>query len=159
MTQVRTRTLRPMTIAFIEERGPFGSLPFGRDFERLYAWAKDHKVRPGMRPLAVYLDDPSRTPAEDLRTQIAIPVHGHPHPDHEVDVRTLPPMQVAEAKHHGTAAEYPATYAAIAAWTAEHGLEVAGAPMETYTRPPHEVGGKVVITCKVQVPVRPKAHA
>ena len=159
MPKIRMEQRKPQTIAYIEHTGPYDTLPYADDISRLYAWAKRHRARPGMRPMAVFLDDPASTPPERLRTQVAIPVHGRPLPADGVEVKDLPAMQVVATSHHGPAREYPATYAALAGYARERGLESAGPTIEVYTRKPKGQGAEAVITCRVQVGVRPRAAA
>jgi DNA gyrase inhibitor GyrI len=159
MTRIRTRVRDPLTVAYIEESGPYDSLPWSTDIDRLYAWARKNRARPGMRPMAVYIDDPATTPPARLRTQIAIPLHRAPPPEGAVGVRTLPGTPVVAAKHRGPASAFPATYAALRAYASEHGLEVAGPPTETYTRRPKGTGADAVFTARVEIPVRKRAAA
>jgi effector-binding domain-containing protein len=157
MSRIRIVHRKPLTYAYLEHTGPYGDLPWGEDIARLYAWARTHKARPGMRPMAVYLDDPARADPSKVRTRIAVPVAGEPLPEGGVGVETLPATRVVTTTHHGTSAQYAATYAALDAYAREHGLEASGPCIEVFTRKPKGEGKDAVLTSRVQVPVRPRA--
>ena len=157
MTRIKIHNRKSMTVAYLEHRGPFDQIPFGADYKRLYAWAREHKLRPGMRPMAIYPDNPATTHAERLRARVAIAVHGAAVPDAEVHVEALASMQVAATRHKGPVQDYPQTYARLLKWTDEHGYEWAGAPMETYGGMPK--GEAMSIRSRIEVPVRRRSGA
>lgn len=53
--------------------GPYDGM--GEAFQRVGLWARAHASAVVGPPLAVYLDDPTRTPVEDLRTDVAVPIN------------------------------------------------------------------------------------
>jgi len=100
-------------LAYIEHRGPFDKIPWPEHIERLYGWAKAKKVMPGFYPMAIYRDDPARTPPEDLRSEVGITFKGTAKGDGTVQTRKLPAMKVATVSHKGPGTEFAMTYAML----------------------------------------------
>ena len=156
MAKVKVERTKPMKIAYVEHVGAYGSIPFGRYFERLYGWAKERKVRPGFHPLGIMHDSPKETPPERCRTDVAIPIYGDAAPSGNVKVKDLPAMDVATLSFKGPASEYQAAYDALGAWISEHGYEIAGPCLEVYSKKPQRVGGQTILYAKIEAPVRKK---
>lgn len=89
-------------------------------------------------------------------TQITIPIGKMAESSGKIKVKVLPEMVVAVIKHKGPAEEYNNTYAELLKWVEENGYEVAGAPMEIYTKKPKIGGGKAIIYSEIQFPVKKK---
>lgn len=143
-------------IAYIEYRGPYGSIPFDEYMGKLYAWAKQAKVRPGWVPFAVYTTDPNTTPESENITQVAITIAKEVPASGEVKVRSLPEMDVAAMEHNAPSEEYGRSYAELGKWITDNGYEPAGPPFEIYTKKPKMVDGKMIIYSEIQFPVRRK---
>ena len=94
-----------------------------------------------------------------MRSQVGIPVHGPAVPEGDIHVATFPSMEVAAIRHQGPASQYPKTYAALQAWTDEHGFEWDGPSFEVYLRRPRRAGKVTQISAKIFVPVRRRATA
>ena len=156
MGKIKIQKRKPVTIAYMGHTGPYSSIPFDKYIERLYRWAKEHKIRPGFYPLAVYRDDPKTTAPEDCRTDVAITVAGEPHGDSEVKVRRMPAMTVATVSHKGGTEEFKGVYEALAKWVEENDYTWDGPPIEVYTRKPKVVDGRAVVHAKIMAPVRKK---
>ena len=156
MGKVRLEKRKPVTIAYLGYTGPYGNIPFDEHIGRLYGWAKEKRIRPGFYPMAIFYDDPAKTPPEKCRTDIAITVAGEPEGEDEVKVRKMPEMTVAAISHKGGPEEYGNTYGALTRWVEENDYDWDGPPIEIYTRKPKMVEGKVVIQAKVMAPVRKK---
>jgi DNA gyrase inhibitor GyrI len=73
MAAVKIEQTRPMTIAYVEHTGEYGKLPFEEDMKTLCGWAKANKVRPGLQALGIFHGNPSETPPERCRSEVAIP--------------------------------------------------------------------------------------
>ena len=154
MAGVKLESRKPLTIAYLEYRGSFGTIPFEKYMTELYGWAKEKRVMPGFHPMGIYLSDPKTTPPEDCMTEIAIPVYGKVKGDGRVKVRKLPPMKVASYSHKGPASEYQNSYDKLFAWIREKGLTLSGPPMEVYSKKPEMVKGEMVIYAKIMMPVK-----
>jgi AraC family transcriptional regulator len=156
MGRVKLEKRKPVTVAYLEYKGSYSSIPFDNYIGRLYGWAKEKKIRPGFYPLAVFYDNPDTTPPERCRTDIAIPVAGEPKGDDEVNIRKMPAMTVATISHKGEAEEYKKTYDLLTKWVSENGFEWDGPPIEIYTKKPDVVDGRTIIHAKIMAPVKRK---
>jgi len=141
-------------IAYIEHRGPYGNIPFDEYMGKLYAFAKQSKVRPGWKPFAVYTTDPNTTPEADNITQVAIDISKEVPGSGEVKVRSLPETDVAVMVHNAPSEEYKKSYAELGKWISENGYMTAGPPLEIYTAKPKMVDGKVIIYSEIHFPVK-----
>lgn len=54
--------------------------PWAEHIGRVCAWAKGHKVMPGLRPVGAYLDDPEETPTGKCRSGTAVASRGTARP-------------------------------------------------------------------------------
>jgi effector-binding domain-containing protein len=143
-------------IAYIEYRGPYGKIPFDEYMGKLYAFAKQAKVRPGWKPFAVYTTDPNTTPEAENVTLVAIDIAKEAPASGEVKVRTLPETEVAVMEHNAPAEEYKKSYAELGKWITDNGYVTAGPPLEIYTGKPKMKDGKMVIFSEIQFPVKRK---
>ncbi len=143
-------------IAYIEHLGPYDKVPWDEYMEKLYGWAKEQKVMPGFYPMAIYYNDPKKTPPEELKSEIAITFKGKAKEQAGVKIKKLPAMKVASISHKGPGSEFKNTYAKLDQWNVEKGYVCAGPPMEVYTKKPEVVGGVTVLYAKVMMPVKKK---
>jgi len=156
MEKIKVKKTKPMKIAYIEHVGDYSETPYDRYISRLYAWAKEKKVRPGFSAISICYDDPEKTPRDQCRSEICIPIKGSADPDEEVKIKELPSMEVAVIKHKGRSSEYVETYGRLNKWIEENGYEWNGPSMEVYTKKPKVVGGETIIYANVQVPIKKK---
>lgn len=152
--KVKVAHRKPLKVAYIEHHGPYGSVPWDEDIQKLYAYAKRERLRPGFRPMAIYPDDPATTDPAKCRSQVALPVKGEARPTDEVLVADLPAMEVAAMKYEGPSGGYEAAYAALRSWVETNGYELAGAPMEVFMKRPKAVGGTTRLYSRIEFPVR-----
>jgi len=141
-------------IAVIEHKGPYDSIPWDEYIPRLYGWAKEQKVMPGFRPIAIYHDDPGTRAPDELRAEIAITYKGRAKASKGTVLKKLPAMRVATISHKGPKSEFRNTYAKLFKWIDEKGLEVSGPPMEIHSKKPEVVDGVTTFYAKIMVPVR-----
>ena len=156
MAKVKVETRKPIRMAYIEHVGDYGAIPFAQYIERLYGWAKEHKVRPGFNPLGIYYDPPRTTTPEKCRSEIGIPIYGNARGSGGIKTKDLPEMKVAATSFKGTSSEYQKTYDDLSAWVAENGYEWAGPSIEVYSKKPEQVGGKMIMYAKIEAPIRKK---
>ncbi|HKZ60772.1 MAG TPA: GyrI-like domain-containing protein [Candidatus Thermoplasmatota archaeon] len=154
MTKVKLTHTKAMQVAYIEHRGSFSSIPWEEDIGKLYGYAKAHKLRPAMRPMGIYPDDPKKVPEERLRSEVALPVRGPATPEGEIRVKALPETDMATVKFRGPTSDISRVYTEVHAWIQANGYVPAGAPMELYTKKPKVVGGRTELTAKIEIPVR-----
>jgi len=106
--------------------------------------------------MAIYLDDPEKTPPEQCRSDIAITFKGRAKVHAGVKTRKIPAMKVATISHKGPGSEFKNTYAKLAEWMGKKGYKVSGPPIEVYSKKPEVVGGVTVLYAKVMMPVTKK---
>ena len=156
MAKVKVEKTKPVRLAYVEHIGDYDEIPFQKYMEKLYGWAKEKHIRPGLYSLGIYHDSPDRTPPEKCRSEIGIPIYAEAESERDVRIKDLPAMEVATISHKGTASEYPKTYGTLSKWIEENGYEWAGPSIETYTKKPKVVHGKTIVYAKVKAPVRKK---
>ena len=154
MADVKIKQTKPCKLAYLEHTGDYGHIPYDEYFNRLYAWAKEKKVRPGLKPMGIFHDNPDKTPPEQCRSEIAIPIVGEAEAGEDIKIKELPTMEVAVIKHKGSAKGYQETYKKIGDWIAQNGYEWAGPSMEVYTKTPKIKGDETIIHANVQVPIK-----
>lgn len=156
MSNPKLESRRATNIAYTEHIGPYDKIPWEEYVQRLYGWAKRQKVMPGFYPLAIYHDDPEKTPAEKCRSEVAITFKGRGKKGDGMKVRRLPAMKVAAVSHKAPGSEFKKTYAQLTKWIADRGYTTSGPPIEVYTRKPKVVGGVTILYAKVMMPVTKK---
>jgi AraC family transcriptional regulator len=156
MVNPRLETRKAANVAYIEHRGPYDRVPWEDYIERLYGWAKEQKVMPGFYPMAIYHDDPEKTPPEQCRSDIAITFKGRAKEQTGVKVRRMPAVKVATISHKGPGTEFRSTYAKLGEWIEKKGYRISGPPIEVYSKKPEVVGGVTVLHAKVMMPVTKK---
>jgi effector-binding domain-containing protein len=156
MAGIKIKTLKPQKLAYVEHTGDYKSIPYDDYFNQLYAWAKEKNVRPGFKPLGIFHDNPEKTPPEQCKSEICIPIVGEAESDEDIKIKELPSMEVAVTKHKGTSEEYQNTYRQLNEWITKNGYEWAGPAMEVYTKMPKTVGDQTIIYANVQAPVKKK---
>lgn len=156
MAEVKLESRKPMTIAYIEHFGSYGTIPFEKYMGQLYDWAKESKVMPGFHPMGIFHSDPKETPAEECKASIAIPIYGKAKPKGDIKIKKLPAMKVATYSHKGPASEYQNSYAKMEAWIKEKGYALSSCPMEVYSKKPEVVEGEMILYAKIMMPVKKK---
>lgn len=153
---VKLKRRRGAKAAYIEHVGPYETVPFDQHIGRLYAWAKQNRLKPGLRPFTIHPDDPNITPKSQLRSWVAITVSGDAKPGNGVMLLGMRESPVASLNHEAPASEYGNSYRVLAEWIAAEGLEIAGPPAEFYYRKPVSTDGQTIIYADIQFPVRKK---
>lgn len=156
MAAVKLKTTKPQKLAYVTHTGDYGNIPYGEYYEKLYSWAKENRVRPGMKALGIFHDNPEKTPPEQCRSEICIQIVGDAESEEEVKIKELPSMEVAQIKHKGSTKEYQNTYRTLNEWITKNGYEPAGPTMEVYTKKPKTVGEETIIYANVQMPIKKK---
>lgn len=93
-------------LAYLRTVGPYWDV-VGPAFDRLFAIARagGWMGKPGVVPLAVYLDSPRDVPLDQLRADVGLTVDDAFQPPADVLVRTLPPGRFAVHTHIGPYAD------------------------------------------------------
>lgn len=153
MADIKVKSRKSGRMAYIEHVGSYSTIPFDVLINKLYAWAKANRARPGFTPLTIYPDDPNTTPAEQLRSWVAIPIAGDAADAGEVRILEMPETTVAVYRHEAPASEYGNSYNRLREWAASEGYEFTGPPLEIYYKKPREKKGQLIIYAEIQFPV------
>lgn len=157
MAGIKIKTIKAQKLAYLEHIGDYSTIPYDTYFDKLYAWVKEKKVRPGFKPLGIFHDDPEKTSPENCKSEICIPIVGDAEAEGDVKIKELPSMEVATIKHKGSAKEYQETYKQLNEWITQNGYEWAGSSMEIYTKKPKKKGDEIILYATVLAPVRKKS--
>jgi AraC family transcriptional regulator len=123
------RTTPALRVAALRHRGPY--LSIGSTFERMMAMAAGQGLLGSdMRPFGIYYDDPSVTPANDLRADACLLIPGDRVPAGELELREIRGGRYAAVLHVGPYAELHRPYKWLyGTWLAQSGEEPADAPV------------------------------
>lgn len=145
-------------VAYVTSIGPFGeAIRSGMD--RLFAWVGSNQVQPLGGPLGIFPDDPSQVPAEQLRSEIAVPVGPEVMGSGEVQIKEIGDFEAATTVYHNHH-EIQSAYAELYAWLQRQGYREAGAALEVYLGSPEQISAEVFVpVAKVEAPSAPQAAA
>ena len=156
MANPKIEARKSANLAYIEHKGPYGEVPWEDYIGRLYGWAKDQKVMPGFHPMAIYYDEPQKTPPEESRSDIGITFKGRAEERAGVKTRKMPAMKVAAISHKGPGSEFKNTYTKLTEWINKKGYTISGPPIEVYSKKPEVVDGVTILYAKVMMPIKKK---
>jgi len=156
MMSPKVERRRAANLAYIEHEGPYDKVPWEDCIKRLYGWAKEQKAMPGFYPMAIYHDDPEKTPPEKCRSDIGITFKGRAKEQAGVKTQKVPAMKVATISHKGPGSEFKNTYAKLADWIGKRGYRISGPPIEVYSKKPQVVGDVTILYAKIMMPVNKK---
>jgi effector-binding domain-containing protein len=154
--KIKVKRRGATAIAYIEAKGPYGKIPYGELYEKLFGWAKETGARPGFSTFAIYEKCPKETAEADLVTKVGIPLYKPGEPKGDVKVGEIPAMEVAVKRHEGPSGEYDRSYSELTKWIGENGYQISGPAMEIFTRKPKVKDGKTIIFSEIQFPVAKK---
>ena len=153
MSNPKVELRRATNLAYLEHQGPYDKVPWEDYIKRLYDWAKGQKVMPGFYPLAIYHDDPEKTPPEKCRSDIGITFKGRAKEEAGVKIKKISAMKVATISHKGPGSEFKKTYTKLADWINKKGYKTSGPPIEIYSKKPEIVDGVTILYAKVMMPI------
>lgn len=154
--KIKVKTIKPMKVAYIDHTGEYDKIPWDNYMEKLYSWAKKHKVRPGFKGIGIYFEDPSTVKHSECRSQIAIPIKGNATSDDDVKIKEIESMEIAESKYYGPSDNIKEIYQEVSEWMDVNGYKWNGPSMEIYSRKPKVKGGKTFLYMIVQIPIKRK---
>lgn len=132
-----------LRIAGIRHIGPY--MDIGREFSRLGGMVKG-PLPSGAKMIAVYYDDPERTPPDQLRSDAAMTLPGHaPSPLGLIEHR-IAPGRFATATHQGGYEGLPDAWKTVKAWAAQNGHVVANPGYEIYVNNPMTTEKSALLT-------------
>ena len=128
--EVKFTIAKKMTVAFIARKGPYSGV---RDTMRnLKEWIDGKGIEQAGYPFCLFYDNPSETPAAELRSEVCIPVTKAFTPEGEYLVRDFDEVQVAETRNEGPPGEYAGTYGPFLEGLLAQGYKLAGPAREHF---------------------------
>jgi len=125
-----------MCVASVTELGPFQeAIP--RGFQKLFAWLGAQNLQPLGQSLGIFHDDPAKVPAEQLRSELCVPVAPQAQGSGEIQVKELAEFQAATTVYQGESNIRPA-YNQLYEWLHAQGYRDAGPVYEMYLSMPGE---------------------
>lgn len=152
---VRIEETPALRLAAVSHTGPY--IEVGAAFERLMLWAAGAgALGPDSQMIGVYYDDPSSTPAADLRSDACLTLPDGLAPGGPSRLLEIPGGPRAVLRHVGPYAELHRAYDHLyGVWLPESGREPADQPpYERYLNTPRETPPNELIT-EVTLPLRP----
>jgi DNA gyrase inhibitor GyrI len=156
MDKIKLQKFKAVKLAYIEHIGRYDEVPYDQYVPRLYAWAKENKVRPGFKNINVFHDDPQKTEPSQCKCWIGIPIKGEANSDDEVKIQDIPETEVATMKFKGPNTEYADAYRIIEEWMNEQGYDWNGPSYEVCTKKPKIVNGEMILSTTIHVPIKKK---
>jgi DNA gyrase inhibitor GyrI len=119
-----------MRVAYVQLIGPYEN--WGRGLMELKAWLEERHVRVVGRPLGLFYDNPTETPASDLKSDACLPIEGEFAPVGKFRVKDLAAGEVAVTRHAGPPEEYTKTYGAFLEGLVNEGYTFYGPAREIF---------------------------
>jgi AraC family transcriptional regulator len=140
MYQVEIITSPRIRVAALAHQGDY--LGIGKTFDRLFGLASvSGLLRPGVRSLGIYYDDPAARPLPELRSEACVTVPEDWAPQGDLRLVHIGEGRYARIEHVGPYAELRAAYDWLyGAWLPGSGEEAADRPcVEEYLNDPRQV--------------------
>lgn len=154
MYDVSIRELGPQRLAAMPHHGPY--LGIGRTFDALFTTlGARNLITPGLRMAAVFPDDPTVRPEEELTSWAGVAVAEDFPVDLPFRVLEVRGGRYAVLRHKGPYPDMKAAYDWLyGEWLVRSGLEAADAPIfETYLNSPKDTGPADLLT-DLHLPLR-----
>lgn len=122
--------------ACVSETGPFGeAIP--RGFQKLFAWLGAQNLQPLGASFGIFHDDPAKVSADQLRSELCVPVAPEAQSSGEVQVKEITGFDAAAIVYQGDA-NITRAYNEVYDWLRAQGYRDAGSPIEVYLSKPGE---------------------
>lgn len=147
MHDVAIRTLPTLPAVTVAHRGSY--MQIDKAFGTLYGWlATRGLLRPGMRMIGLYYDDPSAVPEDQLRSRAGMVVDRRLPIEAPVEYVDIAAGRYAVLRHKGPYADMQAAYQWLyGRWLPQSGQEVADAPVfEEYLNNPRDTAPTELLT-------------
>ncbi len=144
-------------VASVTEVGPYrDAIP--RGFDRLFAWLRAQNVQPQGQSLGIFYDDPARVPADQLRSELCVPVAPEVQGSGEVQVKEIAEFEAASLVYEGEA-NITRAYNEVYDWLRAQGYRDNGPAYEVYlSQPGEELRVELYVpVVKVKTPARSAA--
>ena len=154
---IEIKKVPAMRVASLWGKGLPFNVTVPKAYEELVAWMAEKKIPfPSESPLglALYYDDPSSVPPEEMRFKMALPVPAETPVTVEggAAVEVLPEAEVAYLTVRGPYTNLEDAYSQLFGWVFQHGYQPKDAAREVYIRWSEEMPPEEWVT-EIQVPV------
>lgn len=139
MYEIGITTISPKTLIAVEHCGSY--MAIGKSFDLLFTTlAQRNLIRPDLRMVGVYLDDPTSVPESELRSQAAVVVNEPATVEAPLFIAQLRGGDYAVLKYKGPYGDMRAAYDWLfGQWLPSSGREAADAPVfEEYLNSPRD---------------------
>jgi AraC family transcriptional regulator len=147
MYEVAIKTVPKMTVLTVEHTGSY--MEIGKAFETLYGWMGSRNlIRPDMRSVGIYFDDPTSVPEEQLRSAAGIVANQSFSVESPLKYKEISAGTYAMLQHKGPYADMRAAYLWLyGEWLPKSGREAADAPIfEEYLNSPRDTAPTELMT-------------
>jgi AraC family transcriptional regulator len=121
MADIDVKEVEPMTVMALPFTGDYNQTQSKLD--HLMSWLLRVGHPRSGRPLALYHDDPEKTPTEEQRAEVCLPIKEECEGEEDIVRKDLPGVKVAYTMHEGPYSEIPEVYEEIFDWMEEKGYE------------------------------------
>lgn len=145
----------PMTVAVVKSTGTFDKISVV--FMDLFKNVLVGGGKVTSYPMVLFPVSSGGEPANGVPFEVCIPVdsdNGLKAVD-LVEIKQLPAVTVASARHHGDVRDVGRTYAAVLEWISDNGYLARGPSRELYITNPLQTDADKLVT-EIQVPVKEK---
>ncbi len=118
-------------VAFIEHRGSYSAIYDA--MRELKEWIDKNGIEQSGYPFCLYYDNPTETPADELRSDACIPVSKPFQPEGKFQMKELQEVLVAETRHTGPPEQFARTYGPFLEGLLNSGYQLLGPAREYYT--------------------------
>jgi len=128
--QVKFTTAHKMLVASAARKGPYSRI--GETMQSLKRWMDSKGIEEVGYPFCLFYDNPSETPAEELRSEACIPVAKPFDPEGEFVIKEFPETQAAETRHEGPPEQFGLTYGPFLEGLLNQGYRIVGPAREYF---------------------------
>lgn len=128
--EVRFTDAPRMIVAFLERKGPYAGV--GETMRRLKSWIDSKGIVQAGHPFCMFYDNPTETPAGELRSEACIPVGKPFPPEGNYKVKELAEAVVAETRHRGPPEDFAKTYGPFLEGLLNQGYRIVGPAREYF---------------------------
>ena len=130
LIKVKIKTTTPMSIAYLEHKGPYSELE--PVFNKVMSYAMQKNLELAGPPVGIYYDDPAQVPASELRCEIGVQVKGKPEVDPPFRVKEIPSQEIGYALLKGPYEKIALHYPEIISSLMAQGYKIVGPIIEIY---------------------------
>ncbi len=135
---IRFSTAPKILAASMELTGPYAD--WGKGLMELKAWLYSKGIATAGEPFALCYDNPTETPAPQLKSEACFPVAIPFEPEGIVRFKEFPECHAAETRHRGRPEEHTSTYGAFLEQLLNDGYALSGPAREFYHSPSAVLG-------------------